>query len=138
MAAAKAELPDKVVLDGELGVPALIGDTYRLDWDSLSQRIHPAESRISMLAEKTPAVFIGFDALALGEVSVLDEPFEVRRRTLLGAVDSAGGRDRTFQVSRVTTDPEMAGNGSRRSRVPVSTAWWVNAWPVRMCRTNAR
>ena len=108
VAAAKAELPDKVVLDGELGVPALIGDTYRLDWDSLSQRIHPAESRISMLAEKTPAVFIGFDALALGEVGVLDEPFEVRRRTLLGAVDSAGGRDRTFQVSRVTTDPEMA------------------------------
>ena len=39
---------------------------------------------------------------------MLDEPFEVRRRTLLGAVDSAGGRDRTFQVSRVTTDPEMA------------------------------
>lgn len=106
VAAARTELPDKVVLDGELGVPARIGGTYRLDWDSLSQRIHPAESRITKLADETPAMFIGFDALARGETSVLDEPFAVRRRVLLDAVDPA--RDRRFQVSRVTTDPELA------------------------------
>ncbi|QHN32664.1 ATP-dependent DNA ligase [Gordonia amarae] len=106
VAAARAELPDKVVLDGEIGVSALVGDMHRLDWDSLSQRIHPAESRITMLAETTPAMFIGFDALALGDRSVLDEPFEVRRRVLLDAVTP--GRDRLFHVSRVTTDPELA------------------------------
>ena len=111
VAAARSELPDKVVLDGELGVPALIGDTHRLDWDSLSQRIHPAGSRITKLSAQTPAMFIGFDALALGEASVLDKPFEVRRRVLLDAVEPDGddrGRDRRFHVSRVTTDPELA------------------------------
>ncbi|WP_168698781.1 ATP-dependent DNA ligase [Gordonia paraffinivorans] len=105
--AARAELPDKVVLDGEIGVPALIGGTHRLDWDSLTQRIHPAESRVTMLAEKTPAIFIGFDALALGNTSVADEPFEVRREALLRAVGRPE-RDRSFHVSRVTTDPAVA------------------------------
>ncbi|GAB87440.1 ATP-dependent DNA ligase [Gordonia rubripertincta] len=107
VAAAKVELPDRVVLDGEIGVPALIGDTHRLDWDSLAQRIHPAESRVNMLAEKTPAIFIGFDALALESTSVKDEPFEVRREALLRAV-GPGGRDRRMHVSRVTGDPSVA------------------------------
>ena len=107
VAAVKDELPDKVVLDGEIGVPALIGDTHRLDWDSLAQRIHPAESRVTMLAEKTPAIFIGFDALALESTSVMAEPFEVRREALLRAV-GPGGRDRRVHVSRVTSDPAVA------------------------------
>ncbi|MBD0863200.1 ATP-dependent DNA ligase [Gordonia sp. zg691] len=105
--AARAELPEKVVLDGEIGVPALIGDTHRLDWDSLAQRIHPAQSRVDMLAEKTPAVFIGFDALALESLNVMGEPFEVRREALLRAV-GPGGRDRRCHVSRVTIDPAVA------------------------------
>lgn len=105
--AARAELPDKVVLDGEIGVPSLIGDTHRLDWDSLAQRIHPAESRIRMLADSTPAIVIGFDALALDDVDLRGEPFDVRRAALLRAVD--GSRTgRTFQVSRVTRDPDIA------------------------------
>ncbi|MEE3852142.1 ATP-dependent DNA ligase [Gordonia sp. LSe1-13] len=108
VAAAKDELPDKAVVDGEIGVPALIGDTHRLDWDSLTQRIHPAESRINMLAEKTPAIFIGFDALALGKASVVDEPFPVRREALLRAIDPSGGGDRRLRVSRVTSDAAVA------------------------------
>ncbi|GAC67655.1 ATP-dependent DNA ligase LigC [Gordonia soli NBRC 108243] len=108
VAAAKAELPDKVVVDGEIGVPALIGDTHRLDWDSLAQRIHPADSRVRMLAEKTPAIFIGFDALALQDTSVVDEPFEVRRETLLRAIERTDDRSRLFRVSRVTQDAEVA------------------------------
>lgn len=105
--AARVELPAKVVLDGEIGVPALLGDTHRLDWDSLAQRIHPAESRVQMLAEKTPAIFIGFDALALDSISVIDEPFARRREVLLHAVgdDEAGRR---IRVSRVTTDAAEA------------------------------
>ncbi len=105
--AAREELPRKVVLDGEIGVPSLIGDTHRLDWDSLAQRIHPAASRVAMLAEHTPAIFIGFDALALGNVGVIDEPFLTRREALVEAI-GPGGRDRRFHVSRVTADPAVA------------------------------
>lgn len=108
VAAAQAELPDKVVLDGEIGVPALIADTHRLDWDSLAQRIHPAQSRVTMLSEKTPAIFIGFDALALQTTSVLAEPFAVRREALVRAIDANGPKDRSFHVSRVTTDAAVA------------------------------
>lgn len=49
--AARAELPAKVVIDGEIGVTRAFGGVHRLDWDALSQRIHPAKSRIDMLAE---------------------------------------------------------------------------------------
>ncbi len=105
--AARAELPDKVVLDGEVGVPSVIDGVHRLDWDSLAQRIHPADSRVRMLAEKTPAIFIGFDALALGDRSVVDEPFAVRRDTLVEAV-GAHKPGRRFNVSRVTADADTA------------------------------
>ena len=108
VSAAKTELPEKAVVDGEIGVPALIGDTHRLDWDSLAQRIHPAESRVTMLAEKTPAIFIGFDALALGPADVMGEPFGVRREALLRAIAPSGGADRRLHVSRVTGDPAVA------------------------------
>lgn len=108
VAAARAELPDKVVLDGEIGVPATIAGTRRLDWDSLAQRIHPAESRVTMLSEQTPAIFIGFDALALGSRSVLDEPFTVRREVLGESIDRTRSSDGSFHISRVTTDPELA------------------------------
>ncbi|NDK92458.1 ATP-dependent DNA ligase [Gordonia desulfuricans] len=107
VAAAKEELPYKVVLDGEIGVPHLIDGTHRLDWDRLAQRIHPAASRVALLAEQTPAVFIGFDALALGSEPVMAEPFRVRRETLVEAI-GPGSRDRHFHVSRVTTDPVIA------------------------------
>ncbi|MGC4935186.1 ATP-dependent DNA ligase [Gordonia sp. DT30] len=107
VAAAREELPTKVVLDGEIGVPSAIDGTQRLDWDSLAQRIHPAASRVTMLAETTPAIFIGFDALALGTVAVKDEPLRVRRETLVEAI-GPGGRDRRFHVSRVTTDAALA------------------------------
>ncbi|WP_082933576.1 ATP-dependent DNA ligase, partial [Gordonia sp. 852002-10350_SCH5691597] len=105
--AARAELPDKVVLDGEIGVPSVIDGVHRLDWDSLAQRIHPADSRVRMLAEKTPAIFIGFDALALGDLSVVDEPFAVRRDTLVKAV-GPHETGRRFNVSRVTADADTA------------------------------
>ena len=55
-------LPERAVLDGEVVVAGPAG----LDFDALSQRVHPAESRVRMLAEKTPASFVAFDLLALG------------------------------------------------------------------------
>ena len=59
--AIKAETPDRCVLDGEIFI-AIDG---RLDFDALSQRIHPAASRVATLAERTPASFVAFDLLAL-------------------------------------------------------------------------
>ena len=81
------ELAPRCVLDGEVVVPREIDGRIRLDWESLSQRIHPAESRVTMLAEQTPAHFIGFDALATGDRSLLEESFRVRREALLELVD---------------------------------------------------
>jgi ATP-dependent DNA ligase len=114
VAAVLAELPERCVLDGELVVPQrrpgadgdLTDDGYdRLDWDSLSQRIHPADSRIRMLAEKTPAHFVGFDILALDDESLLATPFAVRRRRLESAMAKAGRR---CHLTAVTDDPARA------------------------------
>src|SRR5512133_1875417 len=78
VAAVKANLPEKCVVDGEIVVPR--GD--RLHFEDLLQRIHPAESRINLLAEQTPASFVAFDLLALGEESLLETPFADRRPRL--------------------------------------------------------
>ena len=99
--ALREELTPRCVLDGEVVVPREIDGRVRLDWDSLSQRIHPAQSRVRMLAEKTPAHFIGFDALAFGDRSVMGEPFRVRRAALLDAVDER----RRCHVTRTTEEP---------------------------------
>lgn len=112
------ELADRCVLDGEVVVPREIDGRIRLDWESLSQRIHPAESRIRMLAEQTPAHFIGFDALATGDKSLLDEPFRVRREALIDAVKENSG-----VMSRAPPRiPRWAPSGSRLSRARAWTA----------------
>jgi ATP-dependent DNA ligase len=69
----------RYVLDGEIVVDAAEGGE---DFGSLQQRIHPAESRIQMLAEQTPAHYIAFDLLALDDESWLARPFEERRAAL--------------------------------------------------------
>lgn len=94
-------LAPRCVLDGEVVVPREVDGRTRLDWESLSQRIHPAESRVRMLAEQTPAHFIGFDALASGDRSLMDQPFRVRRQVLEDCVE-AGGR---CHLTRITEDP---------------------------------
>ena len=101
--AVRDELAPRCVLDGEIVVPRDIAGRTRLDWESLSQRIHPAESRITKLAEETPAHFIGFDALAVGDESLLRAPFRERRQALIGAVD-----EKTWcHVTRTTEDPDL-------------------------------
>ena len=97
------ELVPRCVLDGEVVVPRDIGGRTRLDWESLSQRIHPAQSRIKMLAEQTSAHFIGFDALADGNTSVMNEPFRTRREVLKASVAE---RD-WCHVTRTTEDPAL-------------------------------
>ncbi|CDO07739.1 ATP-dependent DNA ligase [Mycolicibacterium cosmeticum] len=101
--ALRDELVDRCVVDGEVVVPRTIASRVRLDWESLSQRIHPAASRIKLLAEQTPAHFIGFDALALGDRSLLTEPFRVRRAALIDAV----AEETWCHVTRTTEDPAL-------------------------------
>ena len=76
-------IPERCVIDGEVIVTGAEG----LEFDTLQQRIHPAESRIKMLAEKTPASFVGFDLLALGDKDLRSARLSERRARLLEAVD---------------------------------------------------
>jgi ATP-dependent DNA ligase len=73
----------RYVADGEIVID---GDSEREDFGALQQRIHPAESRIKMLAEQTPARFIGFDLLARDDELLLERPFH-ERRTALETID---------------------------------------------------
>lgn len=101
--ALRVETAPRCVLDGEVVVPREIDGRIRLDWDSLSQRIHPAESRVRMLAAQTPAHFIGFDALATGDASLIDEPFRVRRSALADLVSEK----RWCHITRTTEDTNL-------------------------------
>ena len=69
----------RYVLDGEL---VILGADGREEFDALQNRLHPAESRVRMLAEKTPAIFRAFDVLAIGDEKALSSPFAERREAL--------------------------------------------------------
>jgi len=83
VAAMQEQLPARCVLDGEVFV-ALRDENGvdRLEFETLQERIHPAKSRIDMLAEKTPAGFVAFDLLALDDTSYVDLPFTERRAAM--------------------------------------------------------
>jgi ATP-dependent DNA ligase len=99
--AIKVELPERCVVDGEI----VIATERGLDFDALQQRIHPANSRVTMLAEKTPASFIAFDLLALGDDDYTNRPFAERREALIDALAGAG---RSVHLTPATTDHELA------------------------------
>jgi len=101
VAAAIAELPQRCVIDGEIVIATEAG----LDFEALQQRVHPAASRVRMLADATPASFIAFDLLALGDRDFRAEPFEYRRGALVEALAVAGP---AFHVTPATTDPRTA------------------------------
>lgn len=99
--ALRANLPQRCVVDGEIFV-AIDG---RLEFDCLSERIHPAASRVKLLAEQTPSSFVAFDLLALDDRSLMDEPFSVRSSLLDEALAAA---ESPIHVTRRTTDPVEA------------------------------
>jgi ATP-dependent DNA ligase len=101
VAACREQLPDRCVLDGEIFVA--IGP--KLEFEVLQERIHPAESRVNMLAEKTPASYVAFDLLALGDESYADRPFAERRAALETALAGLTG---PCYLTRTTTDPARA------------------------------
>ncbi len=101
VAAVRAELPQRCVIDGEIVVASDRG----LDFEALQQRIHPADSRVRMLAQQTPASFIAFDLLALGDDDYTKRPFSERRAALVEALDSAGP---SIHVTPATTERVVA------------------------------
>ncbi|WP_240606745.1 ATP-dependent DNA ligase [Microbacterium sp. Gd 4-13] len=98
-------LPQPCLIDGEIVVARGEPGAQRLDWESLSQRIHPAASRVAMLAEETPAMFIAFDLLARGERDLQPEPFSVRRAEL---VDLLVALPHPVHVTRTSDDADVA------------------------------
>jgi ATP-dependent DNA ligase len=105
VAAAQAELPQRCVIDGEI----VIATDHGLDFEALQQRIHPADSRVRMLAEHTPASFIAFDLLALGNEDYTRRPFSERRAALVEALaGSKADSGPSFHVTPATTDVETA------------------------------
>src|SRR5262245_56052257 len=97
------QFPARCVIDGEIVVPDTGG--VKLDFEALLQRIHPAASRVALLAGQTPARFVAFDLLALGDTDYTGRPFAERRAALeeaLGAVRAP------LHVTPVTTDRALA------------------------------
>jgi ATP-dependent DNA ligase len=99
--AVRSELPERCVIDGEIVVATGTG----LDFDTLQQRIHPAASRVTLLAAGTPASFIAFDLLALGDEDLTGQPFAARRAALLDALD---GQRTSIHLTPATTDLDLA------------------------------
>ena len=103
VAAVLANLPERCVIDGEIVVPDAEG--RRLDFDALLQRIHPAASRVDLLAAQTPAHFVAFDLLALGDADLTERPFAQRRAALEDALAAARS---PVHLTPVTTDRDQA------------------------------
>jgi ATP-dependent DNA ligase len=99
--AVKAQLPERCVVDGEIVIAAGKG----LDFEALLQRIHPADSRVRMLADTTPASFVAFDLLAIDDESLMNQPFAVRRTKLEAAL---AGADAPVHLTPATDDPDTA------------------------------
>ena len=99
--AVRERLPERCVVDGEI----VIAREGHLDFDALTERIHPADSRVRMLAERTPASLVVFDVLALGDESLMDAPLTERRERLAGELS---GVRAPVHLAPATTDIEVA------------------------------
>ena len=98
-------LPGPCLLDGEIVVATGPQGAQRLDWEALSQRIHPAASRVARLAAETPAMFIAFDLLAVGDDDLRAAPFAARRARLETLMDTV---EHPLHITRTTRDREAA------------------------------
>jgi ATP-dependent DNA ligase len=104
VAAFTALLPERCVIDGEIVLPDAAG--VRLDFEALQQRIHPAASRVTMLSETTPARFVAFDLLALGDEDLTQRPYGERRARLAATL---AGTPAPIHLTPTTDDAEEAG-----------------------------
>lgn len=97
----EAALPPRCVLDGEI----VVVTGHGLDFDALQQRLHPAASRVRRLAEETPARFVAFDLLALGDEDLTGQPFVERRRRL---EEVLAGTHEGVHLTPATDDADVA------------------------------
>jgi len=97
----REQLPPQCVLDGEV----VIANHGRLDFDALQLRLHPAASRVKMLAERNPASLVFFDVLCIGDCDLRSEPFENRRGELEAALSSARS---PIHLTPATRDSKVA------------------------------
>jgi len=101
VAAVLRAFPPRAVVDGEIVIAGAGG----LDFWALQQRIHPAASRVDRLAGETPASFVAFDLLALGDEDLTEEPFAARRAALERALADA---EPPIHVTPLTRDERLA------------------------------
>ncbi len=101
--AVRANLPTRCVVDGEIIIASTA--TQGLDFEALLQRVHPAESRVQLLAEQTPASFVAFDLLAADDTVYLSRPFHERRAQLEDALADAVA---PVHLTPITTDLQRA------------------------------
>ena len=99
--AVKAAFPERAIIDGEI----VIAGEQGLEFWALQQRIHPAASRVQRLAAETPASFIAFDLLALGDEALTQQPFARRRAALEEALALAPP---PVHLTPITTDEALA------------------------------
>jgi ATP-dependent DNA ligase len=97
----------RYVLDGELVIRDGEGN---LEFDALQSRIHPAESRITLLSKEIPAGYVAFDLLAEGDEALLEAPFGQRRERLERLLE-----DTSIEISALSQDPEQAEEWLRRT-----------------------
>src|SRR5436190_14573028 len=96
--AVRAQFPGRSVIDGEVVIAGHNG----LNFDALSQRIHPAASRVAMLARETPASFVAFDLLAIEDRDLRETPFFQRRAELESVLAEA---EPPIHLTPLTGDP---------------------------------
>jgi ATP-dependent DNA ligase len=126
--------PGEYVLDGEIVIDDADGGQ---DFDALSQRIHPAQSRIAMLAETTPARYVAFDLLARDGESWLERPFAERRDGLKATTDGS------VDITPLTREPAEAepwlGSGegvvAKDLRAPYRPGERVGMFKIKRVRT---
>ena len=115
VAAVCRHLPARCVIDGEILIPGAVG----LDFDALLQRIHPADSRVQKLAAETPASFVAFDLLAVGDRDLTELPLSERRAML----ESVATTRPPIFVTPISTDIATAEDWFSRFEGRVSMVW---------------
>src|SRR5690348_14309236 len=103
----RTALPARCVVDGEI----VIVKDNELDFDLLQLRLHPAASRVKLLSKQTPASFVFFDLLCVGDSDLCSEPFEKRRRELEKLISSAAP---PIHLTPATRDRDVAADWFRR------------------------
>jgi ATP-dependent DNA ligase len=101
--AVRAGFPERAVIDGEIVVVDRARN--RLDFEALQQRIHPAASRVNLLARQTPASFVAFDLLAVGDEDLTARPLAQRRARLEEVLGDAAP---PVHLTPVTRDRDVA------------------------------